>query len=155
MPFSLDVSCAACGKDKPVSEFGRTGSGQRTLSCSECRERKSSLRRAVNNARSEAYNKSPRGREKRRERYLRIRSSPELRKRARAHAAVYKAVKRGDLQRPDSCPVCGSSERRIEGHHKDYSKPLEVDWVCSQCHADIHRDQQTSGSTQIQKRIGK
>lgn len=49
------------------------------------------------------------------------------------------AVKSGKLEKPEKCPKCGS-EGRIEGHHPDYEKPLEVGWVCPLCHAEIHRD---------------
>ena len=56
-----------------------------------------------------------------------------------ARVLVYHAVKRGDLVRPTSCPKCGSSDRRIDAHHRDYSKPLEVEWSCSRCHGREHR----------------
>jgi len=48
---------------------------------------------------------------------------------------VYKAIKRGILIRPDNCsnPKCDNTEN-IEGHHEDYSKPLEVIWLCNKCH---------------------
>lgn len=49
------------------------------------------------------------------------------------------SVKSGKLEKPEKCPKCGS-EGRIEGHHPDYEKPLEVGWVCPLCHAEIHRD---------------
>lgn len=41
-------------------------------------------------------------------------------------------VAHGDVKKPTSC-ACGSTER-IEGHHEDYSKPLEVTWMCRRCH---------------------
>ena len=45
------------------------------------------------------------------------------------------AVKNGLLVRK-SCQVCG--EKRVDGHHPDYSKPLEVLWLCKVHHNDIH-----------------
>jgi len=56
----------------------------------------------------------------------------------RAYNAVYHAVKTGKLIRPEVCPKCGCDDRRIQAHHEDYSKPLEVTWLCSGCHADVH-----------------
>ena len=52
----------------------------------------------------------------------------------KAHTAVSNAVRGGRLQRPDRCSRCNEKGRRIEGHHEDYSKPLEVIWLCTLCH---------------------
>lgn len=54
-----------------------------------------------------------------------------------ARQKVYKAVKSGDLLKPDSCSKCGSFAN-IQGHHPDYSKPLVVEWLCYLCHKKIH-----------------
>ncbi len=51
---------------------------------------------------------------------------------------VSKAVNRGALIRPDSCSLC-SKKCKPEGHHDDYSKILDVIWVCSLCHKGIHK----------------
>ncbi len=54
-----------------------------------------------------------------------------------AHNVVERAVNRGELVRPDSCPECGSGGR-IEGHHADYDRPLDVEWLCQACHSQKH-----------------
>jgi hypothetical protein len=51
---------------------------------------------------------------------------------------VYRAIKSGKIVRPDKCLVC-AKKCKPEGHHNDYTKKLEVIWVCRQCHLDIHR----------------
>jgi hypothetical protein len=56
-----------------------------------------------------------------------------------AHDKVSKALSSGRLVKPEACQSCGASCARIEGHHKDYSKPLEVEWLCDPCHSDAHR----------------
>jgi hypothetical protein len=53
------------------------------------------------------------------------------------HDAVYKALKKGILKKPDLCSKCGL-KKTIHAHHKDYSKPLDVVWLCNSCHAKIH-----------------
>lgn len=50
-------------------------------------------------------------------------------------AAVAKAVKLGELVR-QPCEVCGAT--RTDGHHDDYSKPLEVRWLCRGHHLKHH-----------------
>lgn len=58
---------------------------------------------------------------------------PEKRK---AYYAVHNATARGKIKKMP-CEVCG--EVKSEAHHHDYSKPLDVMWVCRKHHADIHR----------------
>ena len=58
------------------------------------------------------------------------------RKKIAAQRAVQAAVRAGRLHR-GPCEVCGTTEN-IHGHHGDYSKPLEVRWLCGEHHADLH-----------------
>lgn len=49
------------------------------------------------------------------------------------------AISRGKLKRGD-CMVSGcNSGEKIEAHHKDYSKPLEVMWLCRGHHVMVTR----------------
>src|SRR3990167_2067628 len=57
------------------------------------------------------------------------------RQKRKTHLILKKAIKYGKLKR-EPCKVCG--EERTDGHHEDYSKPLEVIWVCRQHHKDLH-----------------
>jgi hypothetical protein len=52
----------------------------------------------------------------------------------RANVAVFRAVKSGELVRPSTCSEC-SKQCKPDGHHLDYSKPLEVVWICRACHS--------------------
>lgn len=54
-----------------------------------------------------------------------------------AHKLVMFAVKLKILIRPKECEIC-RSDIKIEGHHKDYTKPLEVQWLCKSCHVKVH-----------------
>ena len=51
-----------------------------------------------------------------------------------AHRQVFVAVRAGRLKRK-KC-VCG---KRGEAHHDDYSKPLDVLWMCKLHHRAYHR----------------
>lgn len=53
----------------------------------------------------------------------------------RANNAVYRAVKEGRLKRMP-CEVCGNE--KSHAHHHDYSKPLEVHWLCQAHHTEEH-----------------
>lgn len=53
-----------------------------------------------------------------------------------AKAKVSNAISSGKLIRPDKCSTC---HKKIftEAHHFDYSKPLDVLWLCKDCHCNI------------------
>lgn len=53
-----------------------------------------------------------------------------------AHTAVNNAIRDGKLKK-GMCEVCGSENS--QGHHDDYSKPLDVRWLCPIHHADVHK----------------
>lgn len=53
----------------------------------------------------------------------------------RARTAVKTALARGQLQRLP-CEVCGGT--KAEAHHDDYSKPLEVRWLCRRHHKPLY-----------------
>lgn len=46
------------------------------------------------------------------------------------------AIRSGKLAR-GLCEHCG--EAKTQAHHRDYSKPLDVQWLCLACHAIAHR----------------
>lgn len=46
------------------------------------------------------------------------------------------AIRSGALLR-EPCTVCGSA--KSEAHHDDYTKPLEVRWLCRKHHMELHR----------------
>jgi len=56
----------------------------------------------------------------------------------KANSSVGNAVRDRRLFKPDIYSMCGMKPTRLHGHHEDYSKPLEVIWVCSICHKKLH-----------------
>ena len=56
--------------------------------------------------------------------------------RSRTRATLGRAVKNGTLIR-GACEMCGAV--KTEAHHENYSKPLEVRWLCRLHHAELSR----------------
>jgi len=57
---------------------------------------------------------------------------------AACHSLILWAIRAGVLKRNERCEEC-NAECKTQGHHEDYSKPLEVRWLCKGCHAKKHR----------------
>ena len=55
-----------------------------------------------------------------------------------AHKLVFFAIKLGLIVKPENCSECGV-KTKLEGHHEDYKKPLDVVWLCKLCHQQRHR----------------
>ena len=47
------------------------------------------------------------------------------------------AIAAGRIKRATECSKCGATGA-IEGHHKDYTKPFDVIWLCRPCHVEAH-----------------
>lgn len=133
--------CSECGQEKPLSEFNklRKSPDGRQNRCRECFSRYNKARYAADPLRFK------KGVKKYREENLEniFATRMEMCEREPSHKnanmAVDYAVKLGYIDKPDHCFGCGclSSESRVTAHHHDYSKPLEVVWVCSTCHRHL------------------
>lgn len=49
---------------------------------------------------------------------------------------VYRAAINSGALVPEPCVVCG--RENVDGHHEDYSKPLDVIWLCRMHHRWRH-----------------
>lgn len=56
------------------------------------------------------------------------------RKERNARQQAYK-----NIIKSDSCDRCGRNNVKLQFHHNDYNKPLEVETLCILCHAKIPR----------------
>ena len=57
----------------------------------------------------------------------------------RANVTVARAIKKGLRREP--CAVCGSN-KDVEAHHEDYSKPLAITWLCPKHHRQLHTERE-------------
>jgi hypothetical protein len=131
--------CIHCGHEKDINDFykhpamadGHLGR------CKICQQENSKENYRKNIGHRIAYEaeraKRP-GRKARAAQYLK-RARMEKTAQIKARQAVANAVRDNKLhKRP--CKRCGSE--KAEAHHPDYSKPLEVEWLCRPCHLVDH-----------------
>lgn len=136
-------TCTKCGTAKEADQFYHYANGKPQAQCKDCV--KASVRRH-RTERADYYREYDRLRAKRPDRVAartayakanpRPRPEQDPLKRA-ARVAVGNAVRDGKLTPPNNCQVC-AEPCKPHGHHDDYTKPLEVLWVCTPCHALIH-----------------
>lgn len=65
----------------------------------------------------------------------------EARARANVRAVANVAQRRGKL-RKERCWECGAEN--VEKHHEDYDQPLQVAWLCRNCHVGLHNARRTA-----------
>ena len=123
--------CRTCSQQKEKSEFYTN-----RLTCKEC-VRLAVKQRARSNPDVQRYDreraKLPHRRAKAREITRKWREENPLA--YQAQSAVSNAIRDGRLKRL-ACEFCGRDD--VHAHHKDYSKPLDVIWLCPKCHHRLH-----------------
>ena len=55
----------------------------------------------------------------------------------RCRTMLNRAVREGVVQKPPGCVRCGKQED-LHAHHEHYDEPLDVVWLCKDCHQDRH-----------------
>lgn len=80
------------------------------------------------------------------------RADPANAQKIRARNMVKNATISGSLVRPVVCAACKRVPEtgRIEAHHPDYSRPLEVEWLCSCCHKRRHLQIDAADARQLE-----
>lgn len=132
-------TCFKCHQEKPLSEFYKhSGMTDGHLNkCKECAKQDTKKQRAANHEYYIQYDrqraKLPHRIEANKERFKQYRKSHPDREKARS--LLYKEYKQGKIAKLP-CFVCGSLN--TEAHHPDYSRPLDVIWLCAQHHKQAH-----------------
>lgn len=66
---------------------------------------------------------------------------------AKAHSIVNEAIRTAKLVKPSKCSCC-NLEKEVQAHHEDYEKPLQIIWLCSTCHSNLHKQKRIENGFQ-------
>ena len=58
-------------------------------------------------------------------------------------------LRAGNVTRPAACEECGATGRKIEAAHRDYSRPLDVRWLCRPCHVRWDKAEPKGGTERV------
>lgn len=128
--------CLRCKVEKEISEFHHDRSRKDGLMnrCIKCDRRfyRQKRQRNVDNYRA----RDKRYYERHKEEILRTRQEWRDRNwfKVKAHEAVRRALRMGVITRQP----CFCGDTRTDAHHEDYTKPLEIQWLCRSHHNRIH-----------------
>jgi hypothetical protein len=130
--------CFKCHQNQPLSNFYAhpTTNDGRLGKCKDCTKKDVQEHYQNNRVAIAEYDKQRNQRpERKRARVLSMRkrrlNSPLKHK---AYYLVQRAIATGSLV-PQPCIKCGA---KAEAHHEDYSKPLDVMWLCFKHHREHH-----------------
>jgi hypothetical protein len=130
-------TCACCKQTKPVTEFYQYRNGSPMHLCKVCHRHKMKVRRLTNPYVQE-YDRMRAKTPGRREHVQVV--AADWRKQHpdayRAQTAVSNAIRDGKLIKLP-CEICGTT-KNVHAHHKDYSRPFEVAWLCALHHHRLH-----------------
>ena len=137
-----EKTCKTCGETKPIEDYYRNpGMADGYLNfCNACVKVSKKEHRTKNlDGCRELARRAAKAWNKRRAVYV-VQKAKDDRKnfpeKFRARDALKYAVRTGKLIRLP-CEICG--KEKAEGHHEDYSRPLDVNWLCRMHHAERHR----------------
>lgn len=135
--------CTKCGVEKDLDEFHNSKNGKygKAPDCKKCN---CAARRAYCRKNPEKVAES-----KKRWHEQNLESNRASRrnyyqtcnlKKHQARRQLKYAVRKGEIIKPRHCEGCGAEKEKseLDGHHKDYSKPFDVIWLCSTCHGKEH-----------------
>lgn len=126
---------AIANKKKYVAEWQKRNKDRNNAKCRRWYERNLEKAREMSLVATKKYHQTENGRKKRTQRGTDWeKKNPEKRS---AHDRAMYAVKTGKLVRPSSCEKC-CVVCKPHAHHEDYSKPLDVVWLCAKCHFYLH-----------------
>jgi hypothetical protein len=138
--------CFKCKRRKPLRQFYRhpAMADGHLNKCVACAKRDVKKNYQDNREAKHAYERR-RSRTLERRKYISDASRRHRRLnpgRYKARTAVNNAIRDGRLKRgPCKVPGCNG---KPQAHHKDYRRPLDVEWICFKHHRELEHGQKTS-----------
>lgn len=135
-------TCKGCGEIKLLDDYYRSSNGRDGYfgKCKSCVKVASQEWRRDNRQRHAETTAKWQRENRNKAREIEQRTKAKFPEKAAARRALNEAVRWRVLGKPTSCEDCGQefAPVQIHGHHPDYSKPLEVEWLCKGCHDVAH-----------------
>jgi hypothetical protein len=152
--YFMSKICFKCGIEKELSEFykHKKMADGHVNKCKECNKKDVRENRSKNIDYYQEYDRKRANLKHRvdaRKEYAQTKEYAESHSKASSkwdssnpikkwvHGIVRRAISNGTLIK-QNCEWC-DTDKSIHGHHCDYAKPLDVMWLCAQCHRDWHK----------------
>lgn len=134
-------TCIRCKEEKPYKFFNNSinTKDKKDYYCKLCRKEVKRAEYQKNKERyknfGKVYRKTERGKlvSKKVTEKMKIKYPEKTKARNLLNASIIKGV----IQKPNTCESC-TKVVKVCGHHDDYSKPLDVRWLCYPCHTEWH-----------------
>lgn len=148
-------TCIRCSKDKDIGSFYKhAGMADGHLNvCIDCTKARVLAHRNANIDRVREYDRK-RGKTEARKiaskKYFQTDEGKAVRAKAvknwreknslkyAAHTLLNNALRSGLVVKQSNCALCWE-QKKVEAHHEDYLKPLDVLWLCIDCHKKAHK----------------
>jgi len=116
----MEKKCSLCGekKDSKFIRYGNYPDGSKRWAHSKCNQ-KHQTKTGDTSAQKNWAKRNPH--------------------RVSIYQRVHKARKEGLLSKPEYCEKCERETWQLQAHHPDYSKILDVIWLCRSCHGDMDK----------------
>jgi hypothetical protein len=72
-----------------------------------------------------------------------------------ARRKLAKAIREGKIVPAKVCQISGCSNPKVEAHHHDYARPLEVLWLCRGCHSRRHHGARLTLRKGVSRRLAR
>ena len=124
-------TCRLCSAELAEGKFYRSPNGKLRSECAKCHTKQARLRRSTSKRAKELHNL--RGQRWKKANRVAQEDTPAI----VARRVLNHHLRDAGVARPMECSKC-ENIGGIQAHHEDYTRPLDVDWLCTTCHTERH-----------------